>query len=1338
MRSVRIRTSFRDSLLEFLSFSGRRNRRTCIQNEAHSERGWEPCLQSSLTCCKLPKLTSCCRIDLAARAWDCKNRILCIQSAGIANRSEPRQPMARKTQDYSRNRTRGRKVKRRHVFGMLALLSFLLVVFFLPRVLTSRTVLLGLIDRYAGLAPLKVDLEGVQAGWFRPVAADGIRLLDENRNTIATVGKIETEKGLIGWITNSSNLGLIKISNVEAAVVAYDGTTNIEQAIAPLLSQIESDPTEETAPASASRGTVEIQNSRILLAESNRPEQWVVNIPRATLTLPDAEQVIGPIELEVSISDASETVANSHGVLKAKVNQSGADQALELQAQIDDVPLDFWHVVHARLPDVPVDALRGRVSARISGTIEGDSAWSLNVQQLQAAGLSLVAPQLVGEQPANLQLIQGSGRCTLADSTLRLEDTRLACDFANAVASASIPWPIEIPSADDPFLDGAVIEANGSVDLPKLAVAAQALIPLREDTQLLSGTAAFDVGQQLDLEQRPSSHIKLELAGLKATSGGQPLSWDEPLTIELAANRANGKLAFGAVAEAQFASVQGGGTIESGQINGSIDLDLLHRKLSQWVELPIQQMHGSANLGIHWKLESQDVVTASGSLNSTPIQIATSTGGRLQEPAWTGDFSAQFKLADGAPQSIEIARCELKAKDEKLVVALDQAFYLVDTAGIAAEPAAFNVDLHVDLDKCKHRASVWLSEPPDFEMKGNLQLAASGLIDRNHVELLNANWSSRPLAIRTPQLSFFEPQMVGKFNGRIDTNDFTRLVVDVLQVQSTSFSLGAKDAANPDGSASRIGQAMVRIDLDRIMRSVGTGTAGASGTVESRSELPLAAVRPADSGSNQVSATGMVQGQLAWQVSSQAAGINSQFTGENIMILSQAADQIAPQPIWNEPNMTANLAGTWIVETGAVDVQTLQLTTPWLSYEGKVNYDATDTNQNVQIHGQAVYDSAQLSSRLQPFTGGQVKLSGQQNVPVELTWTQSSDETVPMLAGLNASTRLGWEQAIVAGITVGKADVPVTIKSGHLATAAEVPVSGGALRWDLDSDLTASQLVIVQKPMTVLDNVQITEEMCQGWLKFVTPLLAEATSVDGRLSLRLDQALLTPSQPKQQTVVGQIVIHNATVGPGPLSNQVISLARQLESIRKRDFTQAVSNTQRVWMDMPEQRIDFQMLDGKVIHRNLNVTVGDATISTAGAVSVDGQLEMLATMPIPDDWAEKSPWLAGFKGQSLQFPVGGTLSNPRIDSRLLQDLGRQTLQNAASGLLQQGLNRGLDKLLGGQTDGGSSPGSNAGNGDPIRGLGDRLLNGQGLNLPNLFPGLGAPAQPSPVLPPRGNP
>ncbi len=88
----------------------------------------------------------------------------------------------------------------------------------------------------------------------------------------------------------------------------------------------------------------------------------------------------------------------------------------------------------------------------------------------------------------------------------------------------------------------------------------------------------------------------------------------------------------------------------------------------------------------------------------------------------------------------------------------------------------------------------------------------------------------------------------------------------------------------------------------------------------------------------------------------------------------------------------------------------------------------------------------------------------------------------------------------MVGIEVGSADVPLKIESGRFVSRAEIPVSQGTLRWNLDGNVAGDPIIISQSPEKVIDNVAITRQMCQGWLKYVTPLLADVTSVQGNLS----------------------------------------------------------------------------------------------------------------------------------------------------------------------------------------------------------------------------------------------
>jgi translocation and assembly module TamB len=1161
---------------------------------------------------------------------------------------------------------------------MVCLFLLAIVVVFLPQIITNRGLMVGIVNKYGGIAPLKVDIERIDAGWFSSIVASGIQLNDGDGKTIMKIGRVQTQKGLFGWMMNRSNLGTVRVANLEADIETFNGTSDLELALAPLMGGGPTSTPQGSASSPSSRmlGAIEIVDTRLDLSSRGNPQHWTLSVPQLSVVLPRESEVIGPVKLQATLASnlgptAPPTISGAlaaipasandrSGTIVAEVQQTAGQASFELRALIDHIPLEFWHVVHARLPDLPIDAVQGSVSAKLAGILTDANRWNVDVQQFQTSQLAIAAPQLIGPNPARLNQVAGVGRCTMADAKLTLEGSQLACDFGNVTAQAQIPWPIATPTLTQPWLPGATIDARGTVDLAQLVKTADTLIPMRQDTQLISGTAQFVVSQQNDATGNPISAVSFELANLKAVASGQTLNWNDPLKLQLQAGAgADRKVQFGALCAAEFCNLQGQGTLESGNFNGEANLDLLQQRISQFVDLPVHQMTGSANIQIKWIQTQLGLVETTGSLSTTPLLIASKTGGELREPAWKGSFQAATVLENNSPTQLNSVQLDMTSDQERVIVSLTEPLRLVATPAGAHRlpPAKFNIQLNGDLAKWQQRGMAFGALPSDMAMGGNVNLGVEGRVDLNHAEVTQANWKMQPFQLLMSQVQVAEPQMVGTFKGRVDTSDLARLVVEKLEVQATSFSLGAADAASQDGKG-RVGQAAFLVDVGNLMNSV-QGTATKPNMVQ-----PSKAAA-----ATHIGATGRVQGTLAWQVNAVGAAFKLDSVGENIVVDNRNAAGTKQSNLWAEPQIKAGLTGKYEMATGALDLENVRAEAPWLNYVGNMSYKTVGTEQTIVMKGQAVYDAGQVGQRIQPWTGGQVQLGGQKTVPIDVVWKGKSDSVGSSLAGLQAATRLGWEQARVVGIT-----------NGQLTTNAEIPVSGGVVRWDVASDLTASEMIVYQKPMVVLENVAITPEMCQSWLKYVTPLIAEATSVEGRLSLKLDQATLNPSNPRNQTVVGQLLIHSAEVGPGPLSNQIIQLVQQVQAVRKGDFTQAVGN-QKIWLKMPEQKVDFEMVEGKVIHRNLSINAGDVMLSTSGWVGIDGQMALVASMPIPDDWVQKSPLLASMRGQSLQFPIQGPLTGPRLDTQMLRQFGRQQLQQAASGAIQQQLSKGLEKLFG---------------------------------------------------------
>jgi hypothetical protein len=214
-----------------------------------------------------------------------------------------------------------------------------------------------------------------------------------------------------------------------------------------------------------------------------------------------------------------------------------------------------------------------------------------------------------------------------------------------------------------------------------------------------------------------------------------------------------------------------------------------------------------------------------------------------------------------------------------------------------------------------------------------------------------------------------------------------------------------------------------------------------------------------------------------------------------------------------------------------------------------------------------------------------------------------------------------------------------------------------------------------------VENVRLSPELCQTWLKYVAPLLADATRAEGRFSIALDSTRVPLTQPQTSDIRGQVTIHSAQIGPGPLAQQFVGLSRQVKAVV--DGRPATGNDASAspWVILPQQTVAFQVQNGRVHHEGWTANVGDVTIRTTGSVGFDETLAIVAEIPVRDDWVVGKRYLSAMQGTTLRVPVQGSFAQPRVDSRALRDLGGQAVRNAAGRLIEDEVNRGLQRLLG---------------------------------------------------------
>ena len=244
----------------------------------------------------------------------------------------------------------------------------------------------------------------------------------------------------------------------------------------------------------------------------------------------------------------------------------------------------------------------------------------------------------------------------------------------------------------------------------------------------------------------------------------------------------------------------------------------------------------------------------------------------------------------------------------------------------------------------------------------------------------------------------------------------------------------------------------------------------------------------------------------------------------------------------------------------------------------------------------------------------------------------------------------------------------------------DVTIGEGRLKLSPHVLLDRTPILLVLDKGPAIEKVRFSPEQCKSWLKYVAPIMADATQVEGRFSVDLDGAKVPLPDPKTGDVAGTLKIHSAQVRSGPLVDQFVTLIRQIEGILRKRSAGSAANGPSTLLTMSEHDVPFRMVDGRVHHRGLAFSSGDVVIRTSGSVGFDETLSLVAEVPIPDKWVGSDRLLAGLKGHVLRIPIGGTLKRPQIDSRALAELARQLAGSAANRWIENELGKQMDKLF----------------------------------------------------------
>ena len=396
------------------------------------------------------------------------------------------------------------------------------------------------------------------------------------------------------------------------------------------------------------------------------------------------------------------------------------------------------------------------------------------------------------------------------------------------------------------------------------------------------------------------------------------------------------------------------------------------------------------------------------------------------------------------------------------------------------------------------------------------------------------------------------------------------------------------------------------------------------------------------------------------------------------------ADPQSPAFRWTGNNLQLIAEGQGDLAGQLLTLESVQLRTPL----GNADFSGTVRDLPGQaicaVAGKSDLNLADLLAQLPPGWASRVQVEGLQlgeirvegalrpgtsaaQAPTPAVEGEAASLNVPVLAmPLRVNADVQWTSANVMGFQSQNALVNVDWSESQLSiNPNRLPIGEG--RWVASPriEFTPQGKYLAFDGGPVFENVSFTQEMSDTWLRYVSPILGSATSIEGKFSLSASPARVSLAPPHAGDFEGVIDIHSAQAGPGPLTRPIVQAIEGLQTILGR---QPGANAQ--WMQAKEQQVPFRYFEGRVYHKDLKVSFGDVLVQSAGSVGLDETIDFQLTVPIPDKWTAGRPLFANLQGEVIPLQMGGMLDQPQLDGKALSDFGKRIGFKSAGGLLQQ--------------------------------------------------------------------
>ena len=1135
------------------------------------------------------------------------------------------------------------------------------------------------------LYPGTIEIGAASLGWLQPVIVRELRAEDAEGNPFLEVKEFITSEPLWKLAVSQANLGRLILVEPKVIVAFRPDGSNLED----ILEKMMSGPPSSAPPADLELevrdATLSLDYKVASLSSTINPVSLVMQLKRGAVE--EFETTIGnvPSADEPSLQPPTNWLAFRFGNEPTQDGVAMTPGSKHVRLKATDWDLGQLRPALARFES----------DAELSGAIDADVRSQLNLAELQtdwmasewswdgritAKDLVVAGLSILNKDRVQLKTTSLAGRLAVQQKRLSMDQAQLQTEFGEVTASGDIPLAglgsAAAMSSVQSILGDQDYVIHGHVDLQRLATLLPSTLRIHEGTEITGGRVDVNLKSESSQGDSRSWTADATLDGLAGRNQGATIALDQPLQLAMQAHRTGDAITVDKVdCRSDFLNLTGRGTLTDAQFSATGDLTKLEETLQRFIDLGLARIAGKIKVQGHIQRADNDQVSLATVVQLDGFRWDLSKTTSWQEPQLVLNVEATGQVESGSSiKSLSSAEMKLTSGHDTLVATLEQPVDLRSMDRRWPMKAVLQGDLHT----WQNRLSPFVAFP-GWKLGGTALIDLAATVDSKSIEVGHLTANVTNLDARHPDWWIKEPQVKLETAGVWSiaqsewTAQQTTLTATALACRINELVVGLK----PDGQLERVtGDAAYRGDLDKLSRWKNQALERPSyhvmGTFEGRAHL--------------IEHDSVISLDLDTTV--------TKLVFADLETLPN--QQLHWVALWREPELRLIGKGSYDITTDQLQMENAAVEADGLSIIVHGSLAQLSTTQLIDIKGELDYDWSIVGQRLGDTLKNQVQLSGKQRRPLALKGSLASlanagsggtTSGILTAVDLAGNAAVGWDSAVIEGLNVGATDISARLDKGICQfSPIETTVADGKLHLTPQVRFDRNPALLLLPAEKVIDRVQITPQLCDSWLKYVAPLMADATQIEGQFSLDVTGGTLPVAAPMTGEMAASLGVHHVQVRPGGAALQVMGMVDQIKSLIQR---KPVGNgpRDRIWMQMPEQSIPFKLTGGRVYHQGVTFKIGDGTVQSSGSVGMDETIDLVLQIPILDEWANDQKLLAGLKGKTLKIPVRGSLARPQFDSRVLTELATQIGGTALEGAIEDKLDdlfkKKLNKFLPGQ-------------------------------------------------------